>query len=69
MSEIQSVLLNKNNFSLEKAMLWIITHGFVIKKIDETQNFYRFRQKSPNRYKYFRNRKIENGVEFIIGFR
>lgn len=67
MSEIQSVLLNKNLYDIDSAIKWIIDHKFKLIKLDITNNFYRFRQKDPDLFNSFRIIQKKN-VSFVIGF-
>ena len=67
--EIQSVLFPRESFSVSKAKTWAKRHGFTMKKVDETENFYRFRQRPPNQFKpgSFRIITLGNsGVKAII---
>jgi hypothetical protein len=45
--KIQSILI-KNDLTLDEATQYIIDHKYKIKQIDVTDNFYRFRQLSPD---------------------
>ena len=72
---LQSILLNKNRFTLKQAVQYLFIHGIKeIKKVDETNDWYRFRQVNPEMlkergYTKFRNIIIiPNEVEFIISF-
>jgi len=72
---LQSILLNKNRFSLKQAVQYLYLHGIrEIKKVDETDDWYRFRQVNPEMlkergYTKFRNKVIiPNEVEFIFAF-
>ena len=68
--EIQSVLIPKGTFTLEDAQEWILNNGFKLtfdkKPLDETDNYFRFRQKRPNYKRYF-TREIKDGVLLVIG--
>jgi len=69
MNNIQAVLLNKNYFTLNEAMGYLISHGYYpIKPIHETKNYYRARLKQPNKnHKYF-TKKIREGVKYILQY-
>jgi len=58
-SEVQSVLFDKAQWAVSDAKKWLKQQGFRIPTADETTNFFRFRQKSPSRYKEMRT--IEAG--------
>lgn len=65
---IQSVLFDKSKFTIDDAIYWALSHGFIVKKVDETLNKFRFRQFNPNyKYKYY-TKKITPGIEFIIAY-
>jgi len=68
MSEVQSVLLNKKSYDLYEALSFIYRHDFSAKKIDETKNYYRFRQYDPKSFKHLRAKKVSEGVTLIIGY-
>ena len=65
---VQSVIIEKKFFSLKEAKEWILSHGYYIFKIDETKNYYRFRQQDPSRYKHYFTKNVAKGVDFIIGY-
>jgi hypothetical protein len=67
-SNVQSVLIDKHFFSLDKAKQWVLVHGHHIYKIDDTGPFYRFRQINPIEFEHFFTKKIEPGVKFVIGY-
>ena len=69
MSSVQSVLFNKKYRSFEKASMKVISMGFKIGRVDIAKNFYRFRQVSPKKFKYFRIKKITKSIEFVIGYK
>jgi hypothetical protein len=68
MSDIQSVIIDKRLFSLAQAINYINLHGYKLKKIDETTNFYRFRQLSPKLFKKYFIKDLHNGVKLVVGF-
>lgn len=70
--KIQSVLFEKEIYSLEQALSYLVRHNLTAKKVDITDRFYRFRQLSPETlkrqgYKKFRTINIKDGIEYIIG--
>jgi hypothetical protein len=67
-SNVQSILIDKNFFSLNEAKEWLLKHGHHIYKVDDRGNFYRFRQINPIEFEHFFTKKIEPGVEFVIGY-
>ena len=68
MSEIQSVLFNKDYFTKTQAKQWLRAHDFTIGRMDETKNLYRYRQTEPNKYRNFRMKRNDDGIQFVIGF-
>lgn len=47
-SKVQSVLVPTDGFTRDEAKTWVEEHGFTAKKIDETDDFFRFRQFPPD---------------------
>ena len=51
----QTVLLSNANFTLSTAKNWIKKHDFKLtfygKQVDTTENYFRFRQMAPSRFK------------------
>ena len=69
MSSVQSVLFNKKYWSFEKASMKVISMGFKIGQVYIAKNFYRFRKIFPNKFKYFRIKKITKSIELVIGYK
>lgn len=65
MSEVQSVLIPKK-FGESKAINWLDKNGFVLKKVDITKNYYRFRQRNPNKKSNYYTIKLKNGVRLVM---
>lgn len=70
MSEVQSVLLRrKKGFGLERARKKLAKMGFDEIKVDVTENWFRFRQTTPDKKKYSYRMKVVNpDVQFVIQF-
>ena len=73
-STIQSVLFDKDKWTLVKARGWLRKHGFRThfrgkSPKDVTKEYYRFRQTETYMYKSFRTKKLKDGIIFIFGFR
>ncbi len=71
---IQSVIFNKKNFTLGQAKIWIRRKGFKQsfrnynnKKVEETTNYFRFRQKAPGGFKKYYMKKVGTGVMYVMG--
>lgn len=58
MYSVQSVLLKKEKFAKHEALDWIRKHGYKADKIDETNDYYRFRQQEPQHSVSLRYRTI-----------
>ena len=70
MSEVHSILFNKNIWTLKDSKRWLKEHDYIpIKKVDITTNFYRFRIRDPKLFKKFRIIYIDYGIEFVLGFK
>lgn len=66
---VQSILFNKEEWTKEEAVKWIIDHGYVVKKIDETKNFFRIRQLNPNKdenTKWMTIKVGKTGIELVM---
>lgn len=69
-TEIQSVLFNRNVWSIPDAYSWLVEHDFKpMKKAHLTENNIRFRIRLPTKYKRFTTRKMGKGISLVIGFK
>lgn len=66
-SEVQSVMFNRDKWSISKAKHWLSARGYKL-RYRTTKQYYRFRQTEPSKYKRFRIEKKRNGIELVIGF-
>lgn len=68
--DVQSVLIPKSKYTLSEANKWInknnLKKTFYGKPVDITNNFYRFRQKKPNRNMSYVSKRIKNGIILIL---
>lgn len=67
-SKVQSVIIPKDRFTKRQAQSWIAQHGFVDPGVDETDDYYRFRQMDPDR-QHFKYRTIpfgDSGVQAVV---
>jgi hypothetical protein len=74
MYKIQSVLFDKDKYTLKEAVRFLINHNYRHSKVDETENFYRFRQIDPymlagEGYKTVVTKNIGDGIKFIIYYK
>lgn len=51
MYKVQSIIFNKKLYDLNECIIWLNNNGYKINKVDETSNFFRFRQVSPEKLK------------------
>ena len=71
---VQSVLFDNSIWSVVDSANWLLNHDYKVLKIDETNNFIRYRQISPvilkrRGYTQFKNKKLGNGIELIIAYK
>lgn len=64
-NNIQSVLFNKDTYTLKTALNYLKKHNLKYNKVDETQNYYRFRQFDPPKGNYFM-KTIKKGLMYVI---
>jgi hypothetical protein len=72
-SQIHSILFEKDKYSKRKAIEWVRKHGFIVnfpgkKGPHETTKHWRFRQLEPNINKRYRTKKITDGIKFVFSF-
>lgn len=69
---IQSILIPTTKYSVEEASNWIVKNGYILRKIHQTKDYYRFRQHTP---KYCKERNCadvktisigNDGIKFIV---
>jgi hypothetical protein len=71
---IQSILFKKSLFTLPKAIEWLKSHNFKVVKLDESKDYYRFRQANPNILikkgftKFIQTHLVKSGVIYIIAY-
>lgn len=68
MKNIQAILFNRNEWTLEETKNYLKHHNIIpIKKVHKTKQFYRYRLINPdsNKYKYY-TKKLNNGIDLII---
>ena len=69
--KVQSVVFNKDQISLDDTFDWLIDHGYKIKKSDETETQYRFRQLEPSYLKRkgfteYRTKQLNDVVSLVL---
>lgn len=65
---VQSVIFPKEKFSISQARKWLKDHHYGGKKVDTTENFYRFRQMKPMKGGRYTTMTLPNGVEIILHY-
>ena len=70
-SEIQSIIFDRDIWTVRKAVEWLRLHQFKFNKIDLPfdAKTIRFRQQSPGKFKRFRIKNIGRSIKFIFGFK
>jgi hypothetical protein len=72
--KVQSIVFEKDKIDLQEAFDWVVSHGDKVKKIDETETQYRFRQLNPDYLKrkgftQFRTQKLNDVVSLILVYK
>jgi len=67
---IQSILIPIEYYTLHQALNWLIKHNYynTSDKVDITTNYYRFRQKEPNKNKKHKTIELKDKVKMIIEY-
>jgi hypothetical protein len=63
---IQSILFDRDYWTIPKAIHWLYHHGHVVRKVDTTERFFRFRQATPKTGLRYITKKIPGHIELII---
>jgi hypothetical protein len=69
MSQVQAILFDKTKWTFDDASLFLYDHNVEPIKMHETQNFYRFRLKTPNKKYKYRIKTISPGIKFVFEFK
>jgi hypothetical protein len=72
--QIQSILFEKPYYTRDEAINSMINLKGKLRKIDETKDYYRFRQLEPANlkkrgYNQVRTKEVSKGMKFIIYYR
>ena len=68
-SVLQAVIFPKATWSIAKSKKWLKDNSIrSVKSARETVNFYRYRIQDPKLFDGFITKKLNNGVELVIGF-
>jgi len=63
---LQTILFRKEKFSMMDSILWLMKHGYKYEKVDETREFYRFRQHEPLPGGKYYTKTLANSIEFVF---
>jgi hypothetical protein len=63
---IQTILIPRSKYSLEKARDWLHDHGYHYGSHRTTPHFYRFWQENPVINAEYYTKRITNGIEFVF---
>lgn len=71
--KVQSVLISTDLYNLKEAKSWIRKHDFretfYGKGVEKSENYFRFRQAAPGRFKNnsFVTKEISDGIKLVLG--
>lgn len=68
-SQVQSVVFDKNEFTIKEAKKWLKEHNYKVSKVDKTETKLRFRQENPDNYTEFRVKNITPSIMLVLGFK
>lgn len=66
--KVQTVLVPRHDFTLQEAYDWIEDHHFGHRKVDITEDYFRFRQMTPMQGGRYVTKTLPNGVEIVIHY-
>lgn len=65
-SVVQSVIFDKDSWTVKKAVKWLKKHKFHGLDVDEKENTLRFRQLEPSKKNSYATKSIGDDIEFVI---
>lgn len=66
-SKVQSVLIPTDSFTMRQARKWVDEHGYADHGVDETDQYYRFRQFDPDKRHGYRTIEFgDSGIKAVI---
>lgn len=68
-SQIQSVMLDKQYYTVKQAQAEIKKLGFEPLKYHQTENYHVFRIQNPNLFDKIRSKRVKDGILFRIGLK
>jgi hypothetical protein len=71
--KVQSVIIDKNKYTLQQAIEFLHRNNFKYNKVDITKNLYRFRQLEPAKlrkenYTHYRTKVISPEISLVIAY-
>jgi hypothetical protein len=64
---VQSIIFDKELWTPRKATNWLMLHNFYpIKKVHETEHYYRFRIQEPRKYAEYMTKTLPFGIKLIL---
>lgn len=71
MSVVQSVLFNKHINTIKQCLQWLQDHNMKHYKVDETENYYRWRQVNPKKNDAYSIKTIDEKrqIKFVIAYK
>ena len=74
MYKVQSVIINKNFLNRKQADEWVKKHFKIKKRVDETLNYFRYRQLEPdqlikNNYNKIITKSINDYIKLILYYK
>jgi hypothetical protein len=66
---VQSVVFDKDNWTVKKAIKWLMKHGYDGLDVDEKPNTLRFRQIEPSDRYHYITKSLPNEVELVIAYK
>lgn len=62
---LQTILIPKSKFTYHEALLWLVKHHYIHRKVDITEHMYRFRQMDPLPDRRYATITLPNGIELV----
>jgi hypothetical protein len=66
--KVQTVLIPRQDFTLQEAYDWLEDHHFGHRKVDITDDYFRFRQIQPIHGGRYVTKTLPNGIEIVIHY-
>jgi hypothetical protein len=67
-TKVQTIILKKSRFDTARAARkWARDNGFKARKVDETGESYRLRQREPGKFTALRTKTLTGGVKAVVG--